>query len=185
MWAKEYNDCGTPKVIDFVPACMFGLVDDSDAGEEERASPTTTTQRSLLPMNRPTGILHACENRATRHEMTSHLPLLPKVSSPSLHPSGAMTERKSVAKSRSDCPMLNRGMKGKNLAARRSSETTQLRQVRGIDQKLAQSRHQRPFALAGVAILAASDSFQEPSSPRREVGHRPHFPYLTECERTL
>jgi hypothetical protein len=179
----EYNDCGTPKVIDFVPACMFELVDDSDPGHEERASPTTMTQRSLLPMNqqrrRPTGILHACENRAMRREMTSHLPLLPNASSQSLHPSGAMTERKSVAKSRDDCPMLNRGMKGKNIAARRSSEATQLRQVRGIDQTLAQSRHKRPFALAGVAILAASDSVQEPNSPRKEIGHRSHFPYLT------
>jgi hypothetical protein len=27
MWAMEYNDCGTPKVIDFVPAYVFELVD--------------------------------------------------------------------------------------------------------------------------------------------------------------
>ena len=27
MWAMEYNDCGTPKVIDFVPAFVFELVD--------------------------------------------------------------------------------------------------------------------------------------------------------------
>ena len=27
LWAMEYNDCGTPKVIDFVPAYVFELVD--------------------------------------------------------------------------------------------------------------------------------------------------------------
>ena len=96
-----------------------------------------------------------------RSSFTFDLPLLPNALSSSLHPSGAMTERNLVAKSRDDCPMLNRGIKGKNIVSdaakvQRSCE----RQLKGIDHKLAQSRHERPFSLSGITILAPQNSFQ-------------------------
>jgi len=98
------------------------------------------------------------------HTYTFNFPLLSNAGSASLHQSGAMTERSLREKSLGDSfPMLNRGIKGKNIV----SEATKLhrgeRQLQLIEQKLAKSRRDHLFALAGVPLGNPSQVSVQPN----------------------